>query len=102
MNWNAATNELKQALYDHLTGLQGQAIGELDDLEAFTAEVAADILMAVEARRPDLVEEIKDQVKVRAECLRLNASNQVWNAIRLSISVVVGTLFGALQDEVGL
>jgi len=88
------TNELTSFLMTQA----GQVVGNVADLQAFAAELSADLIEAVSLDRQDLVKEIRSQIEVRAEKLRIEGNRHFWNTLQVAIGLTIQTAFGFAKD----
>ncbi len=95
IDWTGAAEQLKGELKGTLSRFLN---GDAAKIEDFLDELAVDIVEASRLGRDDLIDEIKDQVQIRGERLRLQANQKAWGFIRgvvgiassIAIQVVTG------------
>ena len=68
VDWTGVRDELAVSLVATISSV---AVGAAADMQEFTAQVSADIVSALQLGRPDLVDELRGQLKAKAEALRL-------------------------------
>ena len=87
-----------KAMVEALEGLGEKFLqGMAEDVTAFATELAADLVLAKQEGREDLVAEIQGQVRALAEAHRLEAHGLSWDALE----VVVGVVAQAAVTAVG-
>lgn len=84
IDWNASAQELKAAFK---TAFRSILRGAEKDLEEFYSELATDLTAAIRVGRQDLVNEIKEQAKVRAEHRRIMSTNRGWEIVAMTVDV---------------
>lgn len=78
-------------LLDNLKNSFSRVIsGDSREVEAFIQETSNDALEAMKEGREDLLEEIRAQMRVRAERLRLGISGGTWSLLHGFVNTAVG------------
>lgn len=85
VDWDLA---LDQVTGSFKTALSRFLTGDDADVERFLEELAEDTVLAIQEGRDELVQEIRAQVRVRGERLRLAANEKAWGFIQEVATVV--------------
>lgn len=97
VDWTGVRDEVAASLIDTISSM---AVGAAADMQEFTAQVSADIVSALQADRPDLVSELRGQLKAKAEALRLEASDFAWQQVSRTINGITSVAFKILAAGV--
>ena len=84
-DWGGLNAELRDVLGDALAGLID---GAADDVDRYVAAIAQDLVRAAANDRPDLVAELRGQLRLIGEINRVRASDAAWDTAEQIIAAV--------------
>ena len=89
INWEEVTNIVKDRLGERFTNI---VKGTGEDIKQFVVDISTDLIEAARQDRPDLVEELTNQLEMIGEKNRLVASKEAWDAAKDMIKDIIGTV----------
>ncbi len=78
VNWEALAGNLGDQAMEVL---KGQLDGATDDLKKFGAAIGKDMVRAVRDDRPEVISELKEQMKLVVEMNRIELNNATWDFV---------------------
>ena len=96
-DWSGLADEVRAALAEALAGLLD---GAAEDVRRYVAAIAGDLVRAAATDRPDLVDELRAQLRLIGEINRVRAANAGWEAVEAVVAAVFRVLIAGLARSV--
>lgn len=93
IDWDSVRDEIAVGLVEDAKAFLA---GEQADLQQFAAEISADMVQALQLGRADLVDELKAQLRTRAEVLRIRAADHSWASFGRTVQTILNVGFKLL------